>query len=301
MSADRKLDRTISGWLEADAPSRLPDRVLRATFDQTRRTRQQRGWGVLLGRIPMNRSVLMLGGAAIVVVVAVAAFNFLPRTPGFGGTSPQPSAEPTVQPPSAAPTTRPTNRPQGLLDEGRHVLLGQGVPMSVTIPATDWFGEQGGGILTKHDNPNPPAGAGLIVFAGDDLYVYGDPCMWETTKPDSPSTSVDAFVAAMSAQASRAAAAPVDVTLGGIAGKSMTLHVPNEADFAACDFGLFGSWGANSETTPARYHQGPGQIDKLWILEVDGELVVIDAGYYEGTPQAVVDEMDAIVESMTFE
>lgn len=39
---------------------------------------------------------------------------------------------------------------------------------------------------------------------------------------------------------------------------------------------------------------------KLWILDVDGELVVIDIGYFAGTPQAVIDEMESMVSSITF-
>lgn len=34
---------------------------------------------------------------------------------------------------------------------------------------------------------------------------------------------------------------------------------------------------------------------------MNGELVVIDIGYYDGTPQEVIDELEAIVESTTFE
>jgi hypothetical protein len=63
-------------------------------------------------------------------------------------------------------------------------------------------------------------------------------------------------VAALSAQASRDASAPVDISLDGYAGKSITLHVPDDADFAACDDGLFGSWGTRGED-PSRYAQGP--------------------------------------------
>jgi hypothetical protein len=111
---------------------------------------------------------------------------------------------------------------------------------------------------------------------------------------------VDEFVAAMAAQASRDPTEPVDATIDGIAGKSMTVHVPDDANFAACDDGTFGSWTYRSEPTPMRYQQGPGQIDKLWILEVDGQLAVIDIAYYERTPQAVIDELEAIAESTSF-
>lgn len=300
MPTDRQLDRTISRWLEAEAPGRLPDRVLRATFERTRTTRQQGGWRVLLGRIHMPRSVLALAGAALVVVVAAVALTLnnanQPGVGGRGAPSPSPTPSPTAT--VGAPTPSPT--PAGL-PEGSHLLWDEGgVSITVTIPAPGWDGEPAGGGLIKSDNSDPLHEAGMIVFAGQDLYVYGDPCRWRTTKPDTPATTVDEFVAAMAAQASRDPTQPVDATIDGIAGKSMTLHVPDDANFAACDEGTFGSWTYLSERTPIRYHQGPGQIDKLWILEVDGELAVIDIAYYERTPQAVIDELEAIAESASF-
>ena len=109
------------------------------------------------------------------------------------------------------------------------------------------------------------------------------------------------LVAALTTQASRTASAPVDVTVGGHAGKSITLHVPDDAVFSQCDEGLFGSWGTTVEPTPARYHQGPGQIDELWILDVDGVLTVIDTAYFPGTPVEDVQELRTIVRSAVFE
>jgi hypothetical protein len=96
----------------------------------------------------------------------------------------------------------------------------------------------------------------------------------------------------------------VDVTVGGYAGQSITLHVPDDAVFTQCDQATFGSWTVPAEaqgTFPARFHQGPGQIDELWILEVDGVLTVIDTAYYVNTPVEHVEAMWAIVESATFE
>lgn len=173
--------------------------------------------------------------------------------------------------------------------------------MTDTIPADGWTGEPAGGILQKNDDVDAPDGAGMIVFPGFDLYVYGDPCEWASTRPETPATTVDEFVTAMSAQALRDASEPADVTVNGHAGKSMTLHVPDDARFADCDQGLFGSWATWETGSPERYHQDPGQIDKLWVLDVDGKLVVIDIGYYEGTRQEVIDELEAIVESTAFE
>jgi hypothetical protein len=138
----------------------------------------------------------------------------------------------------------------------------------------------------------------MIVFDGE-LFVYGDPCRWSTTKPDTPATTVEELAAALAAQASRDASEPVDITVGGYAGKSITLHVPDDAVFSDCDEGQFRT--LVKGISCARYHQGPGQIDELWIVDVDGELAVINTAYYVGTAQVVRDELVAIVDSMTFE
>jgi len=255
----------------------------------------------------MNRTVLALSGAAIVVIVAVAALNFLPKQSGVGG---QPSLPPSPAPTdveSRAPSVKPSTPVAAGLPEGSFLLWDTGVSMTVTIPAPAWYGEPRDGSLVKNDKSDPPDGAGMIVFAGEgDMYVYGDPCKWSSTRPETPATTVDEIVAALAAQALRDASTPVDIMLDGHAGKSMTLHVPDDANFSQCDKdsagqGRFGSWGfGTTHLSPNRYHQGPGQIDKVWIVDVDGELVVLDIAYYAGTPKASVDEMDAIVNSISF-
>ena len=68
-------------------------------------------------------------------------------------------------------------------------------------------------------------------------YVYVDPCPWASTTPNTPATTVDEIVTGLAAQASRDAAAPVNVTVGGYAGTQITLPVPNDAEaIADCDF-----------------------------------------------------------------
>jgi hypothetical protein len=305
MAGHRKFDETISAWLEESASVRIPGRVLDATFERTRRTRQEIGWRAFLGRTQMPRFVVATGSVAVVVVAAVVVLSMFGRPAGQGGPAsptpaPSPSSTATVAPSPVAVT--------------HHLWTQNGISLSVTLPDATWTGETGQGILAKNDHIYPPDGAGLIVFVERaNLYVYGDPCHWSTTRPASPAATVDELISALTAQSSRDASAPIDVTVGGHAGKSITLHVPTDADFSACDpiprtsgpsggTHYFASWAVGpTDQTPGRYHQGPGQIDKLWILDVNGTLVVIDTGYYAGTPPAVVSELNAIVASTTFE
>ena len=308
MPTDKQLDQTISRWLEAEAPTQLPDRVLRATFERTRQTRQQGRWRALLGRMHANRSMskfvsLGLGAAAVVVALVVGAQLLGPPAPsGVGGA------------PTAQPSAAPSPTADGGLPEGPFTIVDEGaknspVRTTVTIPAPGWISLPEIGGLLKGEDADPPE-ASLLAWswpAGDPFYVYGDPCQWKSTTPDTPATTVDEIVAALAAQASRAASTPVDVTVGGNAGKAITLHVPNDAPtraeaFKDCDGDKFASYGLKfSQGGPYRYHQGPGQIDELWILDVGGAIVIIDAMYRPNTPAELVDELRAIAESATFE
>jgi hypothetical protein len=85
MDTDRQFDGLISSWMEEAAPTSLPTRALDATFERTRRSRQQAGWLALPGRTRMTRSVPALGGAAIVVIVAALTLNFYFHEQGAGG------------------------------------------------------------------------------------------------------------------------------------------------------------------------------------------------------------------------
>ena len=84
---------------------------------------------------------------------------------------------------------------------------------------------------------------------------------WTTSRPRSPTN------------AQRGESVPTDVTIDGYAGKTIELSVPDDINFADCDDGQFQSW-------EGRTHQEPGQIDRLYILDVDGQRVVIDAHFH---------------------
>jgi hypothetical protein len=43
-----------------------------------------------------------------------------------------------------------------------------------------------------------------------------------------------------------------------------------------CDERYFESWTGDGTAGTDRYQQGPGQIDRLWILDVEGRRLVID-------------------------
>jgi hypothetical protein len=248
-----------------------------------------------------------------VVVIAVIAFNLLPGSPAPGG---EPSATP--EPSVAAPSVEPSSPPDGSLPEGPFVVTGTDDPVQVTvnIASSGWFPLSEFDAVSKDDDgldAPETVGAALLAWAwpaGTGINVYGDPCLWLTTIPETPATTPDEIAAAFAAQASTDASAPVDVTVGGFAGKAITLHVPmsyhmpnatREEKFGDCDNDAFAFYGIEGETGDARNAQGAGQVDELWILDVDGSIVILDATYGPAAPADLVEEMRTMAESATFE
>ena len=111
-----------------------------------------------------------------------------------------------------------------------------------------------------------------------------------------PGPTVDELAAVLATRPLRNATALVAVSLGGYAGKYLEWSVPLDTSFSDCDqgpgdaFGWFESctgaslWNApdNPSGTTDRYQQGPGQVDRRWILDVEGRRLVIDATYMPG-------------------
>jgi hypothetical protein len=105
---DKTIDETISEWLEAEAPRQLPDRVLRATYERTRKSRQQLRWRGVPGRRQTPRFIPALGGAAVAVMAAVLALNFIAMFGTGRPPTPAPSPAPSAK---ASPSTSPRPTP----------------------------------------------------------------------------------------------------------------------------------------------------------------------------------------------
>jgi hypothetical protein len=258
-----------------------------------------------------NNYVGRIGLAAAAVVIAVIAINLLPSSPAPGG-------EPTVSPSAAEPTATGSTG----LPEGPWVVTTTDDPVQVTfdIASPGWSSGRSelGGTLFKGygaelDVPEA-VGVGLIASswpAGTVFSVYADPCLWRTTVPSTAATTPEEFAAALAAQAQSDATAPVDVTVGGYTGKATTLTVPMsyyidadaspEEEFADCDESHYGFYASEVETEPFRSAQGPGQVDELWIMDVNSSIVILDATYGPEAPAALVEELRAVAESATFE
>ena len=241
----------------------------------------------------MNRSwkAAKLGSFVMALLVAgcgtgtPASVNTAPRSPTHAAAS---TASPS---PSVGSRTH-------VLSDASDGAIG----ISVTVPAPGWSGPPGQWVMEwGPEGFDSPAGAGIIAFVVDKkFYVYGDPCDWRNTRPVAPATTVEELVAALSNQASRRPSAPEKITVGGYSGTKIILHVADDARFRDCDEGTFSTLGVAGED-PALWAQGRGEIDEIWIVDVDGSIVLLEGGYYAHTPQHAVDELHAILSSATFD
>jgi hypothetical protein len=141
-------------------------------------------------------------------------------------------------------------------------------------------------------------GQGMSVWTVGN--VYARPCRSNGTLLDPPiDSSVDALVAGLQSQKGREATAPTDVALDGYAGKYMEMTVPARIDVSKCDGGEYRTW---VDTT----HDGErsleaGQRDLLWILDVDGSRLVIDAALGPQTTEKDRADRVQMVESIRIE
>ncbi len=144
---------------------------------------------------------------------------------------------------------------------------------------------------------DPPSGAAVGIWIVDD--VYADPCNWDEGPIEPPvGLSVDDLAGALAGRPNVDASRPQDVTFEGHEGVRMTVQVPPNIRFQDCADSEYRSWTALPYG--GRYHQGPGQIDELWILDVDGTRVVIEAAYFPETAPEHRRELRRVVESIRF-
>ena len=322
------VNRVVRSWLREDRHEDA-NRVLGAVLDEVDTT-PQRGTGRFARRTPTMNKFIALGLAAAAVVVA--AFIGIQYFGGSNVGGPGPSETPV---PSASPIAL-LNAPNPLDPDSRYqVNAGPGLDVTVAVPSGwsgsgDWvvIGPRGNdapdgmavrfysGALNLYVNPLNPAISGARRSAGhsDPQYVtdrsiflgvypvesvYGDPCQWQGSLPDPQvGPTVDDFATALANQPTREGTM-TDVTLDGYSGKKVTLSTPADINFADCDLGIFGTWTETGSIEPSRYSQGPGQVEDVYIIDVDGVRLVLDASWFpdQATPDELA-ELASVISSM---
>ncbi|QKJ19718.1 hypothetical protein [Microbacterium hominis] len=138
--------------------------------------------------------------------------------------------------------------------------------------------------------------------------VFGHPCQWQGTA-FAPGDTADDLVAALVEVPLRNPTTPEPVEIDGRPGTYFEWSVPSDIahdgdGFPDCDSENgqphdFVSW-TGVGTPSLRYHQGPGQVDYVWVLDMDGERMVIDAYSMPDATDEAIAEIHDIVSTMRF-
>jgi len=236
------------------------------------------------------------GALAVAATIAVAALVVVIQA-GDEGTGTQSGAQPNGG--STIPAVEPVPAlSAGGVDPGRYVFSSSDPAFDashrITIDVVDGYEScDGAAVLTDGGSVST-----LAVSA-----VWADPCQWEGSLLDrSAIASTDGVVTALASQAGLRVSTPTATTVDGLDATYMERRVPARIDTDTCD------WGDNggefrvyrSPEFGARILQS-GQRQLLWIVDVDGVPLVIDATHNPVTSAEVRGELLQMVESIQIE
>ena len=260
----------------------LPETVRAAIRAELPRTRQigsrwdpTRFLKLTMGVHPAAKYGLV---AAVVMAAAVLGIVFFYRGGNVGG----PDATPTPTPPGMG-------EPGTELNAGTYTLSGEALNATITVPA-GWTSIETRGVVKGADDTF--MGVVFWPYPGDLEEVYTDPCDWSTNLIDPPvGPTVDDLTNALASQSMRGDPVPNDVVIDGYRGKVLEMSVPDDIVFADCDLGEFRSWNG-------RFHQGPGQRDDVYILDIEGERLVLVVHHMPGASEDDLAELQRVFESI---
>jgi hypothetical protein len=199
----------------------------------------------------------------------------------------------------SSPTGTASSAPAGLTSIDASVFGAVANPGFTVQAPPGWSSPDGRSVL-KHG----PGVLGLSVWQVSQ--VPRNPCHPLGHLYD-PGPTLGDLVTALETQPLRHATAPTDVTLGGYSGRYLTWSAPahwvvtGNADFKGCDVQSNGhrdfvNWYSNMDAEA--YTEVAGQVDRLWVLDVKGQRLLIDATYSPDTTQAERVELAKIVDSL---
>jgi len=278
---DNEFERTARAWLE-DGPNLMSDRALQLALDEIHATRQRRVFWPALRRTSMV-TMIRLAAAAGAILLAVVGFGLL-SSGGAPGPTPMPTASPMAL----------TMDVRGPIEPGTHVTADPFLArVTFTVPA-GWEGTMGGPYLVNLGKVAQPEAVSFQIFDT----VYADPCDFSKGLLDPrPGPSVDDLATALVGLPGIDVTAPIDITIDGYRGKQLTLTAPS--DMTGCTLSPDGNLLTWELPLGARIGMTRGEVDRVWILDVDGQRLVIDARDVPGALDAASKaEVQAVLDSI---
>jgi hypothetical protein len=130
--------------------------------------------------------------------------------------------------------------------------------------------------------------------------VFADPCGQVPGPVVSPSAEALADAVA-SLPGSELVAGPSNVTVGGRPATHVAITIPETIDCAPNEFFLwYDDVRCGSDDPCHRWASSIGEVNQVWIIEVNGKHIWIEAETYAGAPPEVEDEVQQIIDSIRF-
>jgi len=317
--SNRTFEHAVLDWLE-DGSDRTSPAAIDAVLLAVRTTPQERGLRLPRRFITMPTYLRYGAVVAALVIIGVGAFSLVGNGPTIDGKpTPSPSAAVSA-PPTTAPTAAPTaaREPTGLLQAGTYTAHplptpADSITVTFTVPAGwDAIADPGSGglglVLGPNGSPGNQGPGGMAIQFLDVTTLNDDPCKWAKAGGDVPvGPGVDDLIEALGAQTVYEVSEPIDVTIGGFAGRRVEIVSPaalfegQTGSAPSCDDGAYRYWSTSVNGADAIYVQGPANRWQTNVLDVGGTRLVIVVADFPGTLAADRAEMDAIIASLVIE
>jgi hypothetical protein len=114
-----------------------------------------------------------------------------------------------------------------------------------------------------------------------------------------PGPSVQDLASALARQPLRGVTGdPVPASVGGYDGLYLELAVPSDLDVTHCIQDKVERWRFGQ--TDRRWQSAPGERDRIWIVDVEGQRVVINSAHTPDASKADIDRLARLVDTITF-
>jgi hypothetical protein len=162
----------------------------------------------------------------------------------------------------------------------------------VTVP--EGYRSDGPVLYPVVDGGVDPLDRGLSLWIPTD--VYRDACDTDAGFRDTGTTPSD-LARALVAQRHSEATRPRAVTVGGYDALYLELTAPTDIDYATCG-GQVDYWECGGRGT--RHVEVPGMVDRMWVLQVGEERVILGTAAGPGATPAQVAALTGLAESAGF-
>ena len=295
------MDELLDTWMDL-GPTVAPSRIAEATRAEIRTTHQRRAtWWPPAWRLrTMNSTTrLLTAAAAVALLIAIGGFavlnapSVIPDTDG----SPTPSASPTstfrLQLSRSAPFK---------LQAGPYAVdLTFEAPFTLTVPK-DWTGlehKSGFVLLIKTWHAGQFGRVPNLALLG--LYkvngAFANPCS-DPAPLDPAPVGVDGFVSAIRHEVGVDASPATSTTIGGLPAR--TFDLTTTIDYDNCPNQPASLWTFHDVGTHVDNENNTGGRSRIWLVDVHGTLILINAELTDRATDADADELYQMVDSIEF-